>query len=1076
MEFNNLKILYALLVIAIGASCTGSSGRGADPHVSGYPKTPFTIEDSSGLIGGMLAQGKVGDVLLKNDKIRVIIQKPAKNAGLFSFGGNIIDADHVRGSDQPGNDQFGSMFPFINVEWTVNYQQFEVVSDGEDDGVKILRATGTLDVYDYLDLDFIKDAAAGAANQTLYFDRRFDDRGNPFKIEPDLKNLDTTIITEYRLEPGKNYIQIDTTFKNNGDEEIKMPVGDIVNGSGALHFLIPGIGFAPELLTQAGGDTVALIFEGQDGIDVSYGYFYDLKQFADADGQRHTTGSLTYSGVTFVLLSEGALDLLPLGARQNPKINFEIPAKSERTITRYFVVGDGSSSSVLEIGMQAMKVKIGIIEGIVATADGTPIKDAKVAVQKNGGGTIAIMRTNSQGQFQGRFPVGNSLFAQSLGDGNFNIIVEKPGYHENGTTKAGSCDPEQVELKEGQTLTVNCTLGETGVVEIVGGVLDADTNQTIAARLTIVGEDDPSPESTSRGNFEDIVIFKRGFGIRHNIYLNKKGGFWVSDQKSLNLEPGSYKFVFSHGAEYTREERDVEVQAGQKITIENVVLKRVLQTPGYIMADFHLHNATSPDSSIPTIRRVIGAAAEGMDILQSSDHDYLHDYGPQIEEMKANGYISENTLFGSIVGQEVTPNHYGHMQAFPLQQNSDSPTGGAIDWSDSEMDEVSPAPDYCMSPSDIAAATREFPGTNVVQLNHVNDNPTGLFVASGWVTSRFYLESGAPPLSSFADPVERRLLPHTGGPSFPLELGKNSLVFADFDTVELVIGYEMHKLQDYFLKSTLPTWFNLLNLGFQVTATGSSDSHEELWNEMNWPRNFVASSFDPRDGMSGSAFDPDAYSQTIIDGKVVVSGGAFVSVEANSDSGSGTLGDLVSGNQVRIKVEAKAPSWAWIDTIEVYVNTEPIPIDDETGAVMAGKAETAETFYQPYHVPLYAMEPQYVVSLQDGSLENWQEEEGLITAQAEFNLTLSEDSWIVVFVRGTPETEGFKSPYPIILNALKDPKVEPEVFDPLNLDQFHRAPENGTFAFALANPIYIDADSNGKFTAKYVQEGTSPLN
>ncbi|MBI4125280.1 MAG: hypothetical protein HY466_05055, partial [Deltaproteobacteria bacterium] len=80
------------------------------------PDTPLTIRDRSQLIGGPAAQGRLGDVLLSNDKIRVIIQKPSKNAGIGSFGGTIIDAYHAGGGE---GDQWGELFPMVNVEWTI---------------------------------------------------------------------------------------------------------------------------------------------------------------------------------------------------------------------------------------------------------------------------------------------------------------------------------------------------------------------------------------------------------------------------------------------------------------------------------------------------------------------------------------------------------------------------------------------------------------------------------------------------------------------------------------------------------------------------------------------------------------------------------------------------------------------------------------------------------------------------------------------------------------------------------------------------------------------------------------------
>lgn len=1073
------KTTILLLILALPA-CSGGKGGVGDPHFSSTPKTPFTIDDESQLMTGPLAQGRIGDALLQNDKIRVVIQKPSKNAGVNSFGGNIIDADRVRSSQEKSYDQFGSIFPFINIEWTANYYNYEVINDGKEDGVKILRAYGKLDVYDYLDLDFVGEVAEGAVGQMLTFSRRFDDRGNPFEIYDDMKGLDHEIVTDYILADGTNYVRIDTTLKNNGDDPVSIPVGDVVNGSGELHFLIPGVGFSPDLMTQAGADTVGLVYEGLDGIDVSYGYFYEFSQFVDEDEKRLPTGSLSFSEVTFVGLGEEILKLLPLGSGTTPKINFSIPPKGSRTFTRYFAVGDGSAGSVLEAGMAALHVDTATVSGEVVDIDGAKIRDARVAIQKKDGGTVTVFRTDDEGRFSGKVPSGPHEFAKLLGESKYRVLVDKSGYHANATASSGTCDPAEIRVHPQGNTEIVCTLGESGRVRLSGPVVDSVTGGPIAARLTIVGED-PSSEMGSAGNFSRLVSGKSGFGIPFGIvdnkYITADGFFGLTKENVFRLEPGVYKLVFSHGVEYTTYEQDITVEPGSDITVENISLNRVVETPGYISADFHLHSVASADSWISLEKRVLGSAAEGMDLLHSSEHDNLVDYKSVINDLERSGDIPQDSFIANIAGDEITPNHYGHMHAYPLPYDPESPTGGALDWSDTNRDEVSPAPDYCMSPAEIGRAVKELSPEGVFQLNHIADEMTSLPVAAGWVTSRFYLEEGVPPLSSYADPVELRLNPHTGDPLFPLVFGTSGLVTDGIDAVEVLIGYDQHRMSSNFIKSTLPTWFNLLNLGLLVTATGSSDSHEEKWNPMSWPRNYIAYREDPRDGIgSGSDFDADSYARAIREHKLLITNGVFITVEATGEDGiKGSMGDMVSGTELDLKITAKAPSWAWFDTINIYANAEPIPIDDETSGSMSGTASNPAEFYKPYHVPNYATEPQLSFKKADGTLENWNEEESLITAYVETKIRVTEDTWVVVLARGTKETEGFRSPFPLVVNVLEDPKKPPASFDPWDLFAFHTSSEVGAFAFGLTNPIFIDSDGDGVFTAKYVKEGTSPI-
>ena len=97
-------------------------------------------------------------------------------------------------------------------------------------------------------------------------------------------------------------------------------------------------------------------------------------------------------------------------------------------------------------------------------------------------------------------------------------------------------------------------------------------------------------------------------------------------------------------------------------------------------------------------------------------------------------------------------------------------------------------------------------------------------------------------------------------------------------------------------------------------------------------------------------------------------------------------------------------------------------------------------------------------------MTSWKEEEGLITAEVQTTVKVDEDTWVVVFVHGTKDTTGFRSLFPIVTNVLVDGKKYPESFDPAELAVFHADPNVWAPAWALANPIFIDADVDGKFT------------
>ncbi len=196
-------------------------------------------------------------------------------------------------------------------------------------------------------------------------------------------------------------------------------------------------------------------------------------------------------------------------------------------------------------------------------------------------------------------------------------------------------------------------------------------------------------------------------------------------------------------------------------------------------------------------------------------------------------------------------------------------------------------------------------------------------------------------------------------------------------------------------------------------------------------------------------------------------------MSAKNESGEKvSIGEKISGRDIDVTVSVSAPSWAWFDTVEIYANSEPIPIDDDTGIPMQGSAADPASFYKPYHIPKYTYNTSRVFRLSDGTLENWSEEGGVISASVSFKMNFSEDSWVVALARGTRKTDGYRSLFPVVTNVLVKSGKEPEEFDPADLSSFHADKKVGAVAWGLSNPIYVDVDGNG-FQAKW--ERYSPV-
>ncbi|MCE9625568.1 MAG: hypothetical protein K8R69_08995 [Deltaproteobacteria bacterium] len=147
------NLVFSAMCLMALLNCGGSGGGDLNieggvfgPNVSGTPDSfrgAGIVNDGKFLFGGSLAQGQQGDILLQNDKIRIILQKPTRNTGVGLFGGNILDADVFRPSSEPGQDQFGTIFPLVNLSWTVNYRRLEIINADFANGPIVVRRTSS---------------------------------------------------------------------------------------------------------------------------------------------------------------------------------------------------------------------------------------------------------------------------------------------------------------------------------------------------------------------------------------------------------------------------------------------------------------------------------------------------------------------------------------------------------------------------------------------------------------------------------------------------------------------------------------------------------------------------------------------------------------------------------------------------------------------------------------------------------------------------------------------------------------------------------------------------------------------
>src|SRR5262245_46114908 len=97
-----LRTLAPVLLLAACSGFTDIVGTPTEPVDLVSPLGPAearagVIADEDATTGGLMAEARVGDVLLRNDRARFVLQGVARESGgLVPHAGGVIDADVVR--------------------------------------------------------------------------------------------------------------------------------------------------------------------------------------------------------------------------------------------------------------------------------------------------------------------------------------------------------------------------------------------------------------------------------------------------------------------------------------------------------------------------------------------------------------------------------------------------------------------------------------------------------------------------------------------------------------------------------------------------------------------------------------------------------------------------------------------------------------------------------------------------------------------------------------------------------------------------------------------------------------------
>lgn len=870
------RIRHALVTLGCLAGCGSDAGL-ADyfpklPAPTGGTQQVFAgeVTDASQLLTGPAQSGLVGDFFIKNDKASFIIQAPTRVIGVIPQGGNLVDAALTDGTHQLTDDHFGELGLIYLLGRTCEPDKVEVVRDGSKGGVAVIRATGKSGNDDFINIKGI-----GLLPITADVDPDIDDG-----IE---------CATTYILEPGSTTLQVYHSMFNAGADDIAGPMGTIADTGGNTHAWTNNFGFQ-----EADISALATLSKPQPSDYVVYqgpGVAYGIIPRHDTP-TTHTQALI--AGVSILLDGNDAL----LDILQKDKYFLHLK-KQKGVLQRYDVVVGHTASDVDAAWRTGNGETLAPISGTVSWSAGGAAAGARVGVFVDGNNNGVLDDSTVDND--------NNGIADDHAVGYFDVADDGTFSGQIPTT-AGNlllrAEVKNVGRSQAMPAAASVNLTVPSPIKVDFQILDADTSAPIPGRLLVVGDHPAFPDNRlfETADRQDGVVTQE-HAIRGTTVDVGDG----TDPAIYLPAGGNYRIYASRGTEWSVDSAAVSGSAAVNLAFH---LKHVVPTDGYYATDWHVHQVGSPDSPVLSDERIKSAVSAGVEMFAVTDHDYVSDLQPLVEQMGLK------SLLRVVPGIEVTPFPYGHFNGWPVQPDDTSANHGAIDWGRGATAGMA------MVPGEIYDALRGR-GAKMVQVNHPRDSSFTEFQAN---FDRANLKFDYDQRMIYGDYMNADV------PNDWLRLPEVSLWSDQFTGLEIWNGFNMADTngdglrEETKLDRTMRDWLSMLSLGFYVTPAGDSDTHTTVADPLGMPRTYVRVADDSAAALAdGTAVTAVVQTQTGANNTprdIVVTDGPMIAVTVGGQNAIGSQVPSV-GQPITLQVSIISADWAPFDTLEVFANTTP---------------------------------------------------------------------------------------------------------------------------------------------------------
>ncbi len=514
--------------------------------------------------------------------------------------------------------------------------------------------------------------------------------------------------------------------------------------------------------------------------------------------------------------------------------SLELKPGQTLSFTRFLAVGHSPAEAIGFVA--ALRGPVGRVSGRVLDRNGEPIATAEIAVQS----LASPSRTNP------------AAYPDAQGHYSFQL---PPGEYELSFSDLGrAAVRNSLTVKAGEDVSIEATMALAAAVNF--DIRD-DTGKTIPCKVQFRGvEGTPSPNLGPHNRAHGCV----------DQYHSEKGQFRVA------LPPGQYEVTVTRGIEYSHLRRTIELKPEETISFAGT-LKRLVDTTGWVSADYHNHSTPSGDNTCGTDDRIINLAAEHIEFAPTTEHNRLYDWRPHIEKLG----LSEEMQ--TVPGIELTGSG-PHLNSFPFLPELFTQDNGAPVWN----------PDPRIS----AITLRDWQGAEPdrwIQINHpdmvhnfIDRNGDG------------QVDGGFLGLAQLIDGIETQ----------------------NYRDGEILAGRPFRITQDsagresvFYIREFI--WLQMLNRGHRYAAMAVNDAHSVYGNGVGSWRMYLPSRSD-----RPVEIDWRENSRHAKAGRSYLTSGPFLQVQ----TGDGTLpgGTTRSPGGVILKVKVQCTDWIDIDRVQILVN------------------------------------------------------------------------------------------------------------------------------------------------------------